>query len=181
MGVSILVFIELAFFSCCCHGFLNIFHSSAILADIVHREFLNSALVNDIQTRSPAHTVLLIFTSFIQMSHLQRSWFCRLLYFLHLCWIVTEIKYATLAHISLDVTLFSSFAICLYCCFLPKYAFFSLAAYFMSPLCIQKYVLIWHIGFYQQSFQNQQNINELFFEILIHTYTNILFLMPNSM
>lgn len=74
MKVSIIAFIELAiFFSCCCHGFLNIFHSSAIHADTVHSEFLNSVLVYDIQTRSPAHTVLLIFILFIQMSHLQCS------------------------------------------------------------------------------------------------------------
>lgn len=101
------------------------FLSSAILADTLNSKFLNSALVNDIQTTSPAHTVLQIFTSFIQMFHLQYSWFfCRLLYFLHLCWIVTERKYATLACIYLDVTLFTSFTICLYCYFLPVRIFF---------------------------------------------------------
>lgn len=103
-------------------------------------EFWSSQWYSDKVT----NTVLLIFTSFIQMSHLQCSWlFCRLIYFLHL-WIVTEIKYATLAYISLDVTLFSSFTICLYCCFLIRYIFI-LAAYFMSPLHIKKYISVWYI------------------------------------
>lgn len=127
------------------------------------------------------HCVVNIHFLHSNVSFAMRWFCCRLLYFLHLCWTVTEIKYAALAYIFLDATLFSSFTICLYCYFLPKYSFFSLAAYFMSPLSIQKYVLIWHIGFHQQSFQNQENINELFFELLVHTYTIILFLMPNSM
>lgn len=108
-------------------------------------EFWSSQWYSDKVT----NTVLLIFTSFIQMSHLQCSWlFCRLIYFLHL-WIVTEIKYATLAYISLDVTLFSSFTICLYCCFLIKYIFI-LAAYFMSPFknMFQSDILIYPILIY---------------------------------
>lgn len=143
MGISFLFLLSLHFFHAVAMVSLTFFYSSAVLTDVVHRKFLNSVPVNDIQTRSSAHTVLLIFPLFIQMSHLQCSWFlCRLLYFLHLCWIVTKIKYASLAYFSLDVTLFRIFTICLYCCFLPKYIFFLLAPYFTSPLHIQQFDIL---------------------------------------